>query len=80
MSPGQEAEDTKLVEESVDAGTNSTQLKWPHIAERMGPRKKVKASKPAIDPITLIQCDLHDIGEMVQDVTSEVLQYFMIEQ
>jgi len=33
----------------------------------------------AIDPITLTEGDLHDIGEMVCDVTSEALQYFMQE-
>ena len=33
----------------------------------------------AIDPITLTECDLHDIGETVYDVTSEALKEFMQE-
>ena len=63
----------------MDPTTMSTQLKWPHIVERAGPRKKVKASKLAIDPLTLTKGDLHDIGETVRDVTSEGLQEFMKE-
>jgi len=70
---GQGAEDTKIVEESTDLGTTYTQLKWPCIAERSGPRKKVKTSKLDIDPITLTEGDLHDISETVHDVTNEAL-------
>jgi len=50
------------------------------VIERSGPRKNVKASKLAIDPITLTEGDLHDIDEMVRDVTSEALQDFMTKQ
>jgi len=57
----------------------STQLKRPHTVERVGPRKKVKASKLAIDLITLTEGDLHDIGETIRDVTKEALQDFMQE-
>jgi len=78
-SSGQEAKDTVIVEGSIDPGTTSTQLKCPHITERSGPRKKVKALKLAIDLITLTEGDLHDISEMVRNVTSEVLQEFMME-
>lgn len=40
----------------------------------MGSRKKYKANKVSLDPITLTEGDLHDIGDMVQDVTAEELQ------
>jgi len=36
----------------------------------------LKASKTSFEPITLIEGDLHDIGEMVRDVTMEALQQF----
>jgi len=49
------------------------------MIERSGPRKKVRASKLAIDLITLTEGDLHDICETVYDVTNEVLQEFMTE-
>ena len=78
-SSGQEAEDTEMAEGSTDPGTTYTQLKRLRIVERLDPRKKVKASKLAIDPITLTKGDLHDIDEIVRDVTSEVLQEFMTE-
>ena len=63
----------------MDPGATSTQLKRPRIAERAGPRKKVKDSKLDIDPITLTKSDLHDIGETVCDVTNEALQDFIQE-
>lgn len=47
------------------------------MVERIGPRKKVKESKFAIDPITLTEGDLHDISETVRDVTNKALQDFM---
>lgn len=72
-SLGQEAKGTKIEKESMDLGTTSTQLKWSCIVERLGPRKKVKASKLAINPINLIEGDLHEIGKTVYDVTSEVI-------
>ena len=42
-------------------------------------RKKVKALKFSIDPITLTEGDLYDIGETVRDVTNEALQDFIQE-
>ena len=42
-------------------------------------QKNVKASKLSIDPITLTKGDLHDINEMMRDVTNEALQDFMQE-
>jgi len=80
VSTGQEAEDTDLAEESADQGTTSTQLKRSCVEEISGPRKKVKTSKLAIDPITLTEGDLHDISNTVCNVTSEVLQDLMMEK
>lgn len=79
MSSGQEAEETETTEGSVDLGAMSTQLKHPRIIEKLGPRKKFKASKLAIDTITLTEVDLHDIVETVRDVIGEALQNFMQE-
>jgi len=54
-------------------------LKCQSLREQVGPRKKSKASKTSFDPITLTEGDLHDIEEMVHDVTTEALQQFMEE-
>jgi len=75
-SHGQEA---KEEEGSADPQTKSTQLNRQHLTERTRPRKKAKESKLSIDLITLTDGDLHDIGEMVRDVTSEALQNFVQE-
>lgn len=79
VSTGQEAEDIDLAEESADPETTSTQLKWSHVIEISCPRKKVKASKLAIDPIKLTEGDLYEIGETVRNVTKEALQEVMTE-
>ena len=63
----------------MDPWTASTQLKCQHPAERVGSRKKVKASKFSIDMITLIEGDLHDIDKTVHDATNKALQDFMQE-
>lgn len=73
MSTGHEAEDTNLAEEGGDLGTMSTQLKRSCVTERSGPQEKVKASKLTFDPITLTEGNLYDIGDMVHEVTKEVL-------
>ena len=49
---------------------------WQCSREKLGPWKKSKASKTSFDPITLIEGDLHDIGEMVRDLTVDILQQF----
>jgi len=67
-------------EEGVDLGTTSTHLKRSSATKRSGPQKKVKASKLAIDPITLIEGDLYDIGDTVHEVTKEKHQAAMLEQ
>ena len=53
----------------MDPQIMSTQLNHQHSTEWMEQRKKVKASNLSIDPITLTEGDLHDIGETVRDVT-----------
>jgi len=58
----------------------STQLKRLHVMERSGPRKKAKASKLDIKPITLTEGDLYDISDTVREVTREVLEEVMTEQ
>ena len=63
----------------MDPQTVLMELKRQHPIELVGFRKKVKALKLSIDPITLTEGDLHDIGEIVHDVTSEALQDFMQE-
>jgi len=35
---------------------------------------KSKATKTSLDPITLTEGDLHDIGDIVSNVTTEALQ------
>lgn len=73
------AEEAETVEGSANTRTTSTQLMHPHKTERVGSRKKVKASKLAIDRITLTKGDLHDIGKTIRNVTNEALQDFMQE-
>ena len=58
----------------------SNHIKHPREQEKVGLRKKSKASKVSLDPITLTEGDLHDIGDAVQDVTTEALQQFEQQQ
>ena len=58
----------------MDPQTMSTQLKRQCPREKVGLRKKSKASKTSSDPITLTKGDLHDIGEIVRNATAEALQ------
>ena len=80
MSIGHEAEDTDCTKEGMDLATTSTQLKRPRVTERSSPRKMVKASKLAIDPIMLMEGDLYDISDMVHEVTKEAFQEVMSEK
>jgi len=65
--------ETKEEEGSMDPQTTSTQQKRQHSSEWMGPHRKVKASKLSIKLITLSEGDLHNIIEMVHDITSKAL-------
>ena len=78
-SQGQKIEEEKTEEGGADPRTTSTQLKRQHPTERAGSRKKVKALKLSIDLISLTEGNLHDIGEIVCDVTNEALQDFIQE-
>ena len=78
-SKGHEVEEGEVEEGGVDPQTISIELKRQHPAEWAGSQKKVKASKLSIDPITLTEVDLHDIGKMVHDAANEALQDFIQE-
>ena len=58
----------------------STKLKHQQPQEKVVSRKKTKASKASLDPITLTEGNLHDIDEIVRDVTVEALQQFEEQQ
>lgn len=60
----------------VDLQATSTHIKCPRAQEKGGSRKKSKASKSSLDPITLTKGDLHDIRDTVRDVTKKALQQF----
>lgn len=60
----------------MDPQATSARIKHPREQEKGGSRKKAKATKMSLDPITLTEGDLHDIGDMGQDVTLEALQQF----
>lgn len=60
----------------MDPQETSTCIKHPRELEKRGSRKKSKATKTSLDPITLTEGDLHDIGDTVIDVTMEALQQF----
>jgi len=51
-------------------------IKCPRELEKGGSRKKSKATKTSLDPITLMEGNLHDIGDTVRDVTVEAPQQF----
>lgn len=80
MSKGQGTEDVDRAEERADPGPELTQLKWSHVPEKLAPRKKVKATKTSVDPITLTEGDLFDINEMVRNVTKDTLEEVMTKQ
>ena len=52
----------------------SIRIKRPRELEKGGPKKKSKAPKTLLDPITLTEGDLHDIDDIVRDATMEALQ------
>ena len=80
-SPSLETEvETQIENGGADPQTKSTQLKHPCPQEKAASRKKNKASKTSLDPITLTEVDLHDIGETVRDVTTKGLQQFKEQQ
>lgn len=72
--------DKQIEKHGVDPQTMSNHIKCPMEQEKVGSRKKSNANKALLDPITLTEGDLHDIGDMVQDVTAKALQQFEKEQ
>ena len=52
----------------------SAHIKRPRELEKGWSRKKSKVTKTSLDPITLIEGNLHDIDDTVRDVTAEALQ------
>ena len=49
-------------------------IKHPSEQYKVGWRKKYKATKASLDPITLTEGYLHEIRDTVQDFTMEALQ------
>jgi len=58
----------------VDAQETSSHFKHPMEQEKGGSRKKSKATKTSLDPITLTEGEFHDIGDTMRGVITEVLQ------
>jgi len=58
----------------------STRIKCPRELEKGGSKKKSKATKASLDPITLTEGKLYDIGDTVRDVTTKALQQFEKQQ
>lgn len=74
-SPKREQEmEIETEEVGADLQIATTQLKHQCPRQQVGPRKKLKASKTSFDLIALTEGDMHDIGEMVHEVTTEALQ------
>jgi len=74
MTHGLEADETETPKEGADLQTMTTQLNYQCLTEQAGPRKKRKASKLSINPITLTKGDLYDIDETMHNATFEVLE------
>ena len=72
--------DKQAEQHGANLHETSVCIKHPREQEKGGLRKKSKATKTLLDPITLIEGDLHDIGDTVQDVTMEALQQFEQQQ
>jgi len=51
-------------------------IKYTRGPEKVGLRKKSKATKTSLYLITLTKGDLNDIGDTVRDATAELLQQF----
>lgn len=48
-------------------------IKRPRELEKGGSRKNSKVTKTSLDPITLMEGDLHDFGDIIRDVTRKAL-------
>ena len=54
----------------------SARIRCPRELKKGGSKKKSKATKTSLDPITLTEGNLYDSGDTVRDVTAEALQQF----
>lgn len=79
-SPSPETEEETEEQHGVDPQETSSRIKRPREPEKEGSRKKSKATKTSLDPITLTEGDLHDIDDKVRDVTTDALQQFEQQQ
>lgn len=82
-SPSPEIEeemDEQTKQHSTYPQVTSTRIKHLREEKKGGSRKKYKATKTSLDPITLTEGDLYDIGDTVRDVTIEALQQFEEQQ
>lgn len=75
-----EGEDQCLEQGGANLETTPFQVKRTREQEKVGSRKKCQARKSSLDPVTLIEGDLNDIGDMVRDATVELLQQFEQQQ
>jgi len=57
--------DEQTKQHGADPQVTSTHIKHLREQEKGGSRKKSKAPKTSLDSITLIERDLHDIGDTV---------------
>jgi len=69
----EEEMDEHTKQHDTDPQAMSTHIKHPREQEKGGSRKNSKATETSLDPITLIDGELHDIGDMVRDVSAEAL-------
>lgn len=72
--------DEQTEQHGASPQATSARIKCPRGKEKGGSRKKLKATKTLLDPITLREGDLHDIGDTVWDITTEALQQFEQQQ
>lgn len=72
-SPSPETKEEETEQQGVDPQETSACNKHPKDLEKGGYRKKSKAIKTLLNPITLTECDLHDIGDTFRDVIAEAL-------
>lgn len=77
-SPETKKEDTE--KHGVDPQEMSDYIKHLRELEKGGSIKKSKATKTSLDPITLTEGDLYDIGDTIMDVTAKALKQFERQQ
>jgi len=75
-SPEVEEEDEQMEQGGMDPKMTPLPTKHNRDPEKVGPWKKSKASKTSLDPITLMEGPLNDIGDKVKDATVKLLQQF----